>query len=301
MTLQYLSRLRIPVIAAMVMAVVMPACTLGDSNDDTRTEVTVSIDPQRYILEQIACPGTLKINTLIEPGADPETYEPSMSRRMATDRSAAYFTIGTLPFEQAGTSSIGDGVRVVDTSEGIKLMYGTHSHPAGAGAHQHHEAPDPHTWSSVANVRTMARTMTRTLCELIPDSAAVFVRRAKAFDLRLDSLDRLIRSRVPQGTAFAIWHPSLSYFARDYGLHQIAIGQETKDFSVRSLKAVIDSARSRTDASDGPLEVFFCQKEFDTRQAETVNRALDARLVTIYPLAYDWEAEMLRIADELGK
>ena len=91
-----------------------------------------------------------------------------------------------------------------------------------------------------------------------------------------------------------MWHPSLSYFARDYGLEQIAIGSESKESSVRSMQARIDEAIRDS------VQVFFFQKEFDTRQAQVVNGQLGAEMVTINPLDYKWREEMLIIADAIA-
>ena len=60
----------------------------------------------------------------------------------------------------------------------------------------------------------------------------------------------------------SVWHPSLSYFARDYGLEQISLGTEGKEMSAKSLTEAIDKAR------DKGVGVFFFQKEYDSRQAE---------------------------------
>ena len=83
-----------------------------------------------------------------------------------------------------------------------------------------------------------------------------------------------------KGTAFLVWHPSLSYFARDYGLLQISVGQEGKEASVQQLQSKIDEAKAHN------AEVFFYQKEFDSRQAEVVNEQIGAEMVIINPLNY---------------
>ena len=90
-----------------------------------------------------------------------------------------------------------------------------------------------------------------------------------------------------------MWHPSLSYFARDYGLHQISIEYNGKEASVSHLKEEIDVARA------SGARVFFYQKEFDTRQITTINEQIGARMVTINPMNYEWEEEMRNIVNVL--
>ena len=266
---------------------------------DERPMLSVSIEPQRYLLEQIAGPA-YRVNTLLENGANPETFDPAMSQRVAADHSAAYFAVGTLPFEESLRQSLGKDVRWVDTSEGIELLYGTHSHSHGeehaeADEHEHSEA-DPHVWTSVANARRMAANMAGALAELNPDSAAVYAARLAALDGRLAALDANVRQRLEGApTVFAVWHPSLSYFAADYGLEQQAVGSESKEMSPKRVREVIDHAKADS------VRVFFFQQEYDSRQAESINAGIGSRLVVINPLSYDFEGQIKMIADELAR
>ena len=47
------------------------------------------------------------------------------------------------------------------------------------------------------------------------------------------------------------------------------------------------------------IHVIFVQPEFDRRNAELIARQTGTRVVDINPLAYDWEAEMLKTVKEL--
>ena len=57
---------------------IMLDCSQGkrSENIDDKTILTVTIDPQRYFIEQIAG-DNFTINTLVPPGTSPETYEPA--------------------------------------------------------------------------------------------------------------------------------------------------------------------------------------------------------------------------------
>lgn len=94
---------------------------------------------------------------------------------------------------------------------------------------------------------------------------------------------------------FLIYHPALSYFARDYGLTQISIEEGGKEPSPAQLKALINRCREQH------VQVVFVQKEFDTRNAEMIAQELDVPIVTINPLSYRWEEEMLHVARALSE
>lgn len=97
------------------------------------------------------------------------------------------------------------------------------------------------------------------------------------------------------GKAFLVWHPSLSYFARDYGLEQVVVGNaEHKDVALGSLREVVEHAREHE------ADIFFTQKDFDSRQVSAINSQIGAREVSINPMAYEWENEMLTLADALA-
>lgn len=263
--------------------------------------LAVSVEPQRALLQEIAG-DRYEVVTVLTPGSNPETFEPGMNIRRQLETASAYFTTGHLPFETQLGEALAD-VLTVDTSVGIQPVYGTHSHQHGAEhnhshahSHQHNgRDADPHVWTSVRNARIMAKNMYESLVALDPEGRGYYTARYVALDQRLDSLDRAFALRLKDsGTKqFAIWHPSLSYLARDYGLRQIAVGSENKEQSATVLRRVLENARNEG------VRVFFFQKEFDSRQAEIINKELETELITINPLAYDWEKELDGIVSAL--
>ena len=120
---------------------------------------------------------------------------------------------------------------------------------------------------------------------------------------RLDSLqgiitrtDNELRELLQHAdTTFLIYHPALSYFARDYGLKQISIEEGGKEPSPAHLKNLIETCR-RDNA-----HVIFVQQEFDTRNAKLIADELGVDVIPINPLSYDWQEEMINIAKALTK
>jgi zinc transport system substrate-binding protein len=113
----------------------------------------------------------------------------------------------------------------------------------------------------------------------------------------LDSVDTIICAKLAKkkSDTFIVWHPSLSYFARDYNLNQISIGQEGKESTVEHIHDKIEQAKTSN------AKVFFFQEEYDSRQASLVNNELATRLVYINPLSYNWEQQIILIADEVSE
>ena len=285
-----MKRLYTYIIMALTAALVA-ACS-GAS--DPRPLLVVSIEPQRYMLEQLVG-DNYRIVVLMPGGENPETFELPVSRHIEVDTARAVFTVGYLPFEQALAQS--GKAHIVGTTAAITPIYGTHSHTTASGHTHTHRSADPHLWTSVRNVRVMCQAMAAELTRLCPDSAAVYQARLTAYSAHLDSLDAAFAARLSAARvrSFLVWHPSLSYFARDYGLNQISVSQHNKDLSPAALRQVIDHA-----AASG-ARVLFNQREYDARQVETIGQSIGARLAEFNPGNYDWETELTHVVDELSK
>mgnify|MGYP003311520375 FL=1 len=96
-------------------------------------------------------------------------------------------------------------------------------------------------------------------------------------------------------SAFMIYHPALSYFARDYDLKQISIEEGGKEPSPAQLKHLIETCRNNN------VNIIFVQQEFDQHNAQLIADELGIRIVPINPLSYHWQEEMMGIAKSLHK
>lgn len=275
---------------AAIAAMILISC--GNSVQEKRM-ITVSILPQKFMLKKIVG-DRFEISCMLNEGNNPEAYEPSMTHLMNIEHSVAYFCIGYIGFEDAivGKAHVNNpNLKIFNTSKGVEVIRGTHFSPEG----EHNEA-DPHLWTSVANAIKISQNMLAAVVELDPDNADEYTRNFNAFKSELDSLDSRIKSQLAgkQGSAFLVWHPSLSYFARDYGLRQVSLEYEGKEIPIDKLKQNIDAAR------ESGTHVLFVQREFDSRQAETIGEELGVKMVKINPMSYNWETELENIANAIA-
>lgn len=276
-----------------ISAITLLLLTCCSSNKKDHMTVTVSLPPEAWIVSQIAG-DRMNVNTLLPNGANPETYDPTVGDIRRLSSSDLFLISGGLEFEKKIASQLPDDIITTNLSEGITLLYDTHGHNHKSDHYDndpdHHGEEnqyDPHTWSSVRNARIITTNILNALINADPDGKDYYNRRAENLLERLDSLDSAYSSRLTplNGRSFLIWHPSLSYLARDYGLIQIPIGMENKEQSVRSLKSVIDSAKVSR-----PI-VLFLQPEYDTPASAAIARDLGVELFTINPLNSDWWSE----------
>lgn len=289
-------------VAVSALLWTMSVVSCGGKSHDRKPVITVSIQPQKFFLEKIVGE-KMDVKCLLANGGNPESYEPSLTHLMNLEESEAYFKIGNIGFESAIIDRVRNNnpdLKIYDNSEGVALLTGTHGaccgeHGHGHG-HNHSHEVDPHTWSSVKNARIIAANMYRTVVELDPDNEKYYTVNYNRFDAELDSIDRVITAMLAgkQGTAFVVWHPSLSYFARDYGLVQVSIGREGKESSVQQMQSQLDEAKEHN------ARVFFFQRDFDSRQASSVCEQTGVEIVSINPLSYEWDTEIIAIADAIA-
>ena len=289
---------RILHIIALVVLTVMLATSCNTNTPDEQRVVSVTILPQKYLAEQIAG-SRFKVNCVVPANSNPEAYDPTPMQLVELDKSEAYLRVGgMLGFEVAWMDRIvqnNPDMPVYDTSRGIDMLTTTHCHEHG-GMHEYN-AIDPHTWSSPRNVRIMAHNICSALSEIDSEYAGYYEDNCARLIQRIDSVERVVSSLLEpcRGTAFAIYHPSLSYLARDYGLLQLSLENMGKENSALALKKTVD------EAIDNGVRVVFVQQEFNPRQVETFARELDAEVITINPLNYDWATEIINIAHAIAR
>ncbi len=233
----------------------------------------------------------MEVRTLIARGGNPESYEPSFSLMADLEQSSLYMQMGNLGFEDALEDRMATNfpdLPIVSTSDSIDLISGSHGHDHGV---------DPHVWSSAANARIIAKNMLRAVTELDPEDAVYYQANYNRLISKIDSVDNACTAMLAplEGKSFMVWHPSLSYFARDYGLHQISIGIEGKEHSVPDTREVLN----QVDKS-APV-VFLVQQDFDaSKAAGIINNERGVRVESINPLNYEWDAELLLTAKAIA-
>lgn len=304
-----------------VLLVLCASCKQGGTQEEktaVRPVVTVSIEPLRFLTEAVAG-DRFRVETLVPKGSSPEAYDPTPRQLAELAQSKACLLVGHLGFERSWAGRMAENaphVPFIDTSRGIDFIFEEgHSHvhhhgrsAASAGNWQEEEAHqeavgegmnvEPHVWNSPVNARIMAGHVLETLCALDKEHTPCFRARYDSLCRAIDRVDSLVRSTLAaEGArqAFLIYHPALSYFARDYGLHQISIEMDGKEPSPARLKQLIETCRR-----EGVKEIFV-QPEFDRRNAELVAAQTGARVVPVNPLSYAWEDELLKVAESLSQ
>lgn len=255
--------------------------------------LTVTLEPLRYFTEAIAG-DNYEVVSMVPKGSSPESYDPTPQQLVNLSKSQAYFRIGYIGFEQAWMKKLEancPNMKVYDTSKGIDLIRDKgHWH----GDHFHEGGVEPHVWNSTQNALIIADNIYQALCELDSTHKEDYQKRLDVLKETIRQTDANVRTLLEKAdSTFLIYHPALSYFARDYGLKQVSIEEGGKEPSPAQLKTLIETCRNEN------VHTIFVQQEFDQRNAQLIANELGVNIVSINPLSYDWVKEMIRIAEAL--
>lgn len=257
--------------------------------------VFVSILPQAFFVDKIGGDRVVA-DVLVQPGQSPHTYAPTPRQMGRLAEARVYFRIG-VAFENGlipKLQSTMPELLIVDTRQGITLEKMT-AHEEEEAGHSHEEELDTHIWLDPLLVKKQAAIIKDALVQLDPDGRSLYEKNLAAFCSELDALHaRLSTALAPlRGKSFFVFHPAFGYFAKTYGLKQIAVETGGNAPSARHLAALIESAREKG------VRVLFVQPQFSQKSAETVARAIDGVVVALDPLAKDYFTNMTGIAEAL--
>ena len=273
-------------VSRALFLVFLTGCAAAPDTSD-RLQVAVSVPPQAEIVRRIGG-GRVAVESLATPGSSDEDLSLSPRKALSLERADLYVRVGhpafgpevryVNPFLESHPE-----IRVVDMAWEVDFIEDDHGHEGG----------DPHIWVAPEIVAVAAGNIAAALSDLDPGHASEYQSNLDRFLEDLDRLDREIRSRLQGGQrAFLVYHPSWGYFARQYGLEQIAIEAEGKEPSAAGLIETIEHARE-----EGAEVLLVAQPR---KSAQVLADEIGGRIVTADPQSADWEGTLLRVADALG-
>ena len=271
----------------VLAAVLLMACTPKQATNENT--FYVSILPLQGLVEGIVG-DDFDVEVLVPAGASPETFEPTPRQFVGLNKAQLIFNVGLIDFETTLLGKIEDQTKVVNLSHGIDLIAGTCSHTSHGHTHAH--GVDPHVWTSPKALQQMAANAFEAIRKTYPDSVK-YETNYNLLQEKLQALDARTAAKIAQSGMkyFIVYHPALTYYARDYELRQVAIEADGKEPSAKQLTAIIRQARE-----DGVRSIFY-QSQFPASTVEIIARDIDAKYVEIDPLGKDAISNIDTITD----
>lgn len=274
-----------PLLLSAILLLAVFSCT--SNPEKSQPTIAVSIEPLRFFAEQIAG-DRYEVLTMVPSTSSPETYEPTAQQMVHLSKSAVYIKVGEIGFERTWINRLMENspkMAICDASKGIPLL----KTPQG------HE--DPHTWMSTANARIMVTNICHSLTEAFPNDSTMFRQNLSRLLATIDSTEQVITGLLVQRhhKGFIVYHPSLTYFAHENGLLQLAIEEEGHEPSARQIQELIVKARQEN------VKVLLMQEQFANRHTATILQEIGATATSFNPLSYNWPSEMIHIAQILNQ
>lgn len=269
-------------------------CTTTQTTD--KPIVAVSILPQKFFVEKIA--GDLaEVQVLVPPGASPELYSLMPSQMKDLSAAKLWLRIGKIGFEEGWVEKIrqtSPGLKIVDTSVQADWIAGEEE---VHGDHVHLHGIDPHIWVSPGEVRKIVAETYQALVALFPEQKDLLSTNYKLFQQEIDELDADLKSQFDllENKKFLIFHPALTYLARDYGLEQIALEVDGKEPSPRYMRSLVEVAITEN------IRVIFIQKESNAENARQLAREIGGEVIPVDPLNEEWDQQLREIANKISE
>ncbi len=272
-----------------------------------KVNTVVSIAPEATFVNTIGG-DNVAVQTMVQPGNSPHTYEPKPSQMRAISNADLYFAIG-VEFEKAWLPRFkaqNSKMEIIDVTAGIRKlpMVAAHRHK---GEHEHHtnedthhrepEHLDPHVWLAPSNLKIIAKNIYTALSAKDPKKSNAYKEGYQKFLAKIEETDKEIKkilSGVKPGTKFMVFHPSWGYFAKEYNLVQIPIEIEGKNPKPKQLAKLIQEAKEQH------IQAIFAAPEFSDAIAKAVAQELYIPVVKISPLAPNWSENLIQLAKAIA-
>jgi zinc transport system substrate-binding protein len=284
------------VLSLILIPLMTISCVGMKKEADSKAEIAVTIEPQRYFADKIAG-DNFSFFSVVPAGQGAETYDPTPQEMTRIGKSKAYFKLGQLSIEETITEAMhknNANLQIFDTSHGMNIISG--SNKAETQIHNSHSGSDPHVWTSISGAEIISQNILNALIILDKERKNVYESNYNTLSEEISDLEKNLHEQLDSvsNRCFVIYHPALTYFAEEFGFKQLSIEDGGKEPSPASLERLIKEAKREN------AKIVFVQKEYSSKYAKQIAEEIGAKIVEIDLLDYDWEKIIKEIANTLA-
>lgn len=257
------------VVAAMALAVICAGCGKEETAAG-KMKVAADIVPLADFCREVGG-DAVEVETLVPPGASPHAYELTSGQTAFLEEARVVVANGLdlSPWVEGVLEKVagGDAVTVIaaDAVPAEELIEATGHGGEDAGGR---EIYDPHIWLDPRLAMEVVEAIRDGLSRADPVNAAAYRDNAGRYLAELARLDEEIgeASASFSSRRFIAFHSTWTYFARRYGLDQVAVIEELpgKEPSAGEIAGLVDTVEA------GGIKVIFAEAQFSPRAAEAI-------------------------------
>ena len=257
---------------ALVLVTAAGTISCHPSQVSQKMRVVASVFPLADMVRNVG--GNLvEVTTLLPPGVDIHTYEPTPNKIKDLARAKLFVEVGAgLEYwaEDIVKSSGNKDIVFVDTSKGVSLLQ-----EVGEGR------ANPHFWLDVTIAMKQVQDIRDALVQVDPNNKVVYERNTAIYLVELKQLEQWIADSVREFSRkdFASVHPTWDYFARRYGLNQMAVIEkyQSAEPSPAYIKSVVDAVKTVG------VKVIFAEVQFNPQAAQAIADETGAQVLFLDP------------------
>jgi len=263
-----------------------------------KIRIVTTISPIAFFIESIGHE-KVEVTTLIPPGGNPHTYEPTPRQMNILSKADLYVKTGSgIEFELLWMSrlkAMNKGMYICDSSKGIHLIDISDHKYEGEKDNDHHQngAKDPHIWLSPDNAVKISQNILQAIIDIDPSNSGYYENNKSKLVNNLLSLKKNINDKLKniKIRQFFIFHPSWGYFARDFNLLQIPVEHSGKEPTPARLAKLIKKSR------DENIKVIFTSPQFSRKSADVIAKEIDGKVIFIDPMSKAYINNLERTAN----
>ncbi len=280
-----------PLLVLLLLAALLSGC-VSQRESSGQIKVATTIVPLGEFVHAVGGTRVL-VTVLVPPGVEPHTFEPSPSQIREVADADIYAENGAgLESWMGSILQVNPRMLVVDTSKGVSLTAGTGETASGGGI-----AMDPHIWLSPRDAIIQVQNICDGLTKMDPAGKDYYANNRDNYIIKLKELDAYLNSTFA-GTKkkkFVVLHPAWTYFARDYGLTQIAIDVEDKEPGPRYLTGVVKVAYANN------ITTVFVEPQYNPKMAEVISKEISGKVVSIDDLAPNYIENLKSVGEKIAE
>jgi len=306
-----LKRTSYAIIGGAIASVIIFAAVFGISSVTTSNDLS-SIQPQEkkilvfasfypyYEFSRNVGGDYATVKQYLPTGVEPHEWEP-IAGEIQLLKDADVFIYNGLGMEvyvnNVMNSDEFDHVVFVKASEGLELIKPTNEHniignESDTGHEEEHFEFDPHIWLDPILVKQQVNNIKNALIKADPKNAQHYEQNALAYNEKLDSLDKKIKSGLSscQKDTVVSFHNAFTYLGKRYNIKVLAISGISPDSEATAtqIKNLVDFIK------DNNVKVIFAEELVDPRLAEVIAEDTGTKVMVLSPLEGLTEEEASR-------
>lgn len=289
---------------AILMVIFLIGCSQSGDNKNNEVnengnyivEIYTSLYPLQYVTEKIGG-NTVTVHSILPPGADAHTYEPTSKEIISIAKGDLFFYLGAgmeAYAETVAQSLASQDVRLIEIGEDKTLFIkDEHDHDE----HEHSDL-DPHIWLDPIRLAQIAEIVKDELITINPDAEEIYEDNYQVLIVELDALDQSFQDMInkKENKHILVSHAAYGYWEDKYGIEQISVNglSSSSEPSQKELTNIIHQTKEYN------LKYILFEENTSSRVSEIIQDEIGAEAAIIHNLEVLTEDDIKNNEDYLS-